>query len=133
MEILSACGKLMNTTGYSLSRFARNLILYSLKYGRKKLNYIQYSFLGSVKDVDKCCGMPNKSIQFFTWPARLCEDEKICEILMTPYIFLFSPELLILGLLTSNWVNRQLLLHKLGLGMCHLRIELQLSQTAHQI
>jgi hypothetical protein len=65
MEILSACAKLMNTTGYLLSRFARNLILYTLKSGRKKLNYIQYSFLGSVEDVDKCCGIPNKSIQFF--------------------------------------------------------------------
>ncbi len=64
MEILSFCSKWMNTTGYLLSRFARNLNLYTLKYGRKKLNYIQYSFLGSVEDVDKCCGMPNKSIHF---------------------------------------------------------------------
>jgi hypothetical protein len=33
---------------------------------------------------------------FFTWSARFCEDEKICEIMITPYIFLLSPELLIL-------------------------------------
>jgi hypothetical protein len=61
----------MNTTGYLLSRFARNLNLYTLKYGRKKCNYIQYSFLGSVEDVDKCCGMPNKSIHFLNLACQV--------------------------------------------------------------
>lgn len=134
MEILSACAKLMNTTGYLLSRFARNLILYTV-WNLEEKNSItpNTAFWVVSKMLINAVVCQINQYNVFTWPARFCEDEKICEILITHYIFLFSPELLILGLFTSNWANRQFLLHKLGLGMCHLLNELQLSQTGHKI
>jgi hypothetical protein len=67
--------------------------------------------LGSVEDVDKCCGMPNKSIHFLNLACQVLWGwENRWDLDHTLHL----PELLILGLLISNWVNWQFLLHKLG-------------------
>jgi len=97
MEILSAYAKLMSTTGYLLSRFARSLILYTV-WNLEEKNSItsNTAFWVVSKMLIHAVVCQINQYNFFTWPARFCEDEKICEIMITPYIFLLSPEVLIL-------------------------------------